>query len=110
MYLLVINWKATNLQQGWLPINNEFFLAALRCSLLEFNALIAIPVHRACKQGIKFKAGALKCCKEIQITAPPNEWGNIPLYLEQNNFGLGGADGPLHPPGYATGQAKHRIH
>ena len=28
-------------------------------------------VPRACKQGIKSKAGAIKCCKEIKITAPP---------------------------------------
>ena len=31
------------------------------------------------KQSIKFKAGEIKCCKEIKITAPPNEWCNIPF-------------------------------
>ena len=31
------------------------------------------------KQSIKFKLGKLKCSKEIKITAPSNEWRNIPL-------------------------------
>ena len=30
-------------------------------------------------QGIKSKAGAIKCYKEIKNTAPPNEWRNIPF-------------------------------
>ena len=30
-------------------------------------------------QSIKFKQGKIKCCKERNITAPPNEWRNIPL-------------------------------
>ena len=33
----------------------------------------------ACKQGIQSKAGAIKCCKETKIAAPPNECRNIPL-------------------------------
>ena len=36
---------------------------------------------QACKQGIKSKAGAIKCCKEIKITALPNEWLNIPFHI-----------------------------
>ena len=31
------------------------------------------------KQGIKFKAEVIKCCKETKITAPPNECCNILL-------------------------------
>ena len=31
------------------------------------------------KQSIKFKAGEIKCCKEIKITAPLNDWCKIPL-------------------------------
>ena len=27
----------------------------------------------------KFKLGEIKCCKEIKITSPPNEWRNIPF-------------------------------
>ena len=30
-------------------------------------------------RSIKSKAGAIKCCKEVKITAPPNEWHNIPF-------------------------------
>ena len=41
--------------------------------------LLQSLVPRACKQGIKSKARAIKCCKEIQISSPPNEWRNIPL-------------------------------
>ena len=41
--------------------------------------LLQSLIPRACKQGIKSKAGAIKCFKEIKITAPPNEWGNIPF-------------------------------
>ena len=54
-------------------------------SLLEITALIASLVPRECKQGIrfcipykedkqciKFKEGAINCCKE-KITSPPNE-------------------------------------
>ena len=39
----------------------------------EFNALIAIP-----------RAGAIKCCIEIKITVPLNEWHNIPLQAGPN--------------------------
>ena len=50
---------------------------------------VASPVcPRACQKGSKSKVGAIKCCKEIKITAPPNEWRNIPLYppsTPQNN-------------------------
>ena len=59
--------------------SNFYFFAALRCSHLEFNAFIAIPWTSGCKQGIKSKAGAIKCCKEIKVTAPRNEKRNIPF-------------------------------
>ena len=58
---------------------------ALFSSLLEITALIASLVPQECKQpiissqedkqGIKFKKGAIKCCKE-KITSP-NEWRKI---------------------------------
>ena len=47
---------------------------------LDFMPLLQSHVPRACKQGIKSKAGAIKCCKEIKITAPPNEWRNISFF------------------------------
>ena len=34
---------------------------------------------QAGKQGIFGKKGALKCCKERQITTYPNDWCNIPF-------------------------------
>ena len=49
------------------------------CSFLGFNAFIASLLCRKGKQGIKCKAGAIKCLKEIKITAPHNEWRNIPF-------------------------------
>ena len=30
----------------------------------------------ACKEGIKSKAGAIKCYREIKTTPSPNEWCN----------------------------------
>ena len=33
------------------------------------------------KQGILSKSITIKCCKETKITAPPNEYCNIPLSL-----------------------------
>ena len=33
-------------------------------------------------RAIKTKAGAIKCCKEIKLTAPPNEWRNIPFRVD----------------------------
>ena len=50
-------------------------------SVLSFIALIASllrPEGQTDKQSINFKEGEIKCCKEIKITAPPNEWQNIP--------------------------------
>ena len=44
-----------------------------------YNAFIASLLCREGKQGIKSKAGAIKCCKEIKITAHSNAWHNIPL-------------------------------
>ena len=53
--------------------SNFYFLAALYCSLLEFTALIAIPHTSSLQEGSKSKTGAIKCCKEIKITAHLNE-------------------------------------
>ena len=39
-----------------------------------------MPIPRDCKQGIKSRAGAMKCCKE-KNTSPLNEWRNIPFNL-----------------------------
>ena len=46
----------------------EIGLSCSDCYTLELSQL-----------GIKFKAGALKCCKEGKMTFPPNECGNIPF-------------------------------
>ena len=58
-------------------------------SLHKITAFIASLVPRECKQaiissqedkqGIEFKEGAIKCCKE-KNTSPPNDWCNIPFY------------------------------
>ena len=42
-----------------------------------FNAVIASLLCREGKKGIKPKARAIKYCKEIKITAPPNEWRSV---------------------------------
>ena len=55
------------------------FFAALHCFLLGYNAFIASLLCLQGKQGFKSKAGAIKCCKENKITAPSNEWSNIPF-------------------------------
>ena len=47
-------------------------------------------VPRAYKKGSKSKAGAIKCCKENKITAPPNEWCNIPLWISTQNVSFAG--------------------
>ena len=54
---------------------------SLHCFLLGFNAFIASLLCQEGKQGIKSKAGAIKCWKEIKIAAPPNEWRNIPFIV-----------------------------
>ena len=65
--------------------NNSYqgsdFFAALHCFLLGYNAFIASFLCLEGKQGIKIKAEAIKCCKENKITAPSNEWSNIPFCL-----------------------------
>ena len=65
--------------------NNSYqgsnFFAALHCILLGYNAFIASFLCLEGKQGIKIKAEAIKCCKENKITAPSNEWSNIPFCL-----------------------------
>ena len=45
------------------------FFAALYCSCLGFNALLALTTKEGGNKGIKSKKGAIKCCKEIKITA-----------------------------------------
>ena len=42
-------------------------------------ALIASLLCLESKQSIRSKTGAIKCCKERTITAPPNQWCNIPF-------------------------------
>ena len=62
--------------------NNFCFIAAIKCSFLGVNALIAIPQPMASglqTAGIYFNVGAIKCCRETKITTPPNERHNIPL-------------------------------
>ena len=61
---------------------NFLVFTALYWSLLGFNAFIASLLCREGKQGVKSKAGAIKCCKEIKITAPPNEWRNVSFDLQ----------------------------
>ena len=53
-----------------------------------FNGYIASLLCREGKQGIKSKTEAIKCCKEITITAPPFEWRNIAFYLAMKNMGI----------------------
>ena len=48
-------------------------------SRMSFKHIIASLLCHEGKQAIKSKAGAIKCSKEIKITALPNEWRNIPL-------------------------------
>ena len=67
--------------------------AVILFSLQHFIApfFIVLPllqslVPRACKQGSKIKAGAIKCCKENKITDPPNAWHNIPLHHLNQHF------------------------
>ena len=48
---------------------------------LNVMPLLQSLVSRACKQGIKSKGVAIKCCKE-KITSRPNEWANIPCFLK----------------------------
>ena len=44
------------------------------------NTIIASLLRQEGKQGIYSKAVAIKCCKEIKITALSNECRNIPLF------------------------------
>ena len=44
-----------------------------------YNTYVAIPRKGDCKQGIKSKAGKIKCRREIKFTALSNECHNIPL-------------------------------
>ena len=54
-------------------------ITALIASLLRREGKQAIISSQEGKQAIKSKEGAIKCCKEKKITAPPNEWRNIPF-------------------------------
>ena len=73
--------QQNNIRHGLVSGQLFFFFAAFHCSLLGFNAFIASFLCREGKQVIKSKAGAINCCKENKITAPPNEWHNIPFIL-----------------------------
>ena len=50
--------------------NNFYFFAALYFSSLGFNAMCALPTKEGANKGIKSMKGAIKCCSEIEITAP----------------------------------------
>ena len=63
--------------------SNFVLFATLHSSLLGCNAFIASLLCRKGKQGIKSKLRAIKCCKENKVTAPPNEWCNIPFCLDR---------------------------
>ena len=52
----------------------------------SFNAFIAHLLRWDGKQAIKSKAGAIMCCKENKITAPPNVCHNIPLVTCNHNL------------------------
>ena len=54
-------------------------LQQLKAPILNLMPLLQSLITWACKQGIKSKAGEIKRCTEIKMTAPPNEWCNIPF-------------------------------
>ena len=60
----------TNCNSTWMVVSKS-----------QIMLLIKSLVPQACKQGIKSKAGAIKCCEENKITYLPNEWGNTPFCL-----------------------------
>ena len=55
------------------------FIIALIASLVCREGKQAKKTRQTDKQSNNFKEGAIKCCKEIKITAPPNEWRNVPF-------------------------------
>ena len=63
----------------WSVQKSDKIMQKLNAHFLNLMPLLQSLVPRACVQGIKSKAGAIKCCKEIKVTAPPNEWCNIPF-------------------------------
>ena len=66
----------------WDKHNNSRLATLLERVNWNLLPLLQSLVPRACKQGNKSKAGAIKCCKESKITAPPNEWHNIPMFFQ----------------------------
>ena len=60
-----------------------YCLGLTRCypvlALTNFTAIYCLPPWSGGQVGIKFKAGAIKNCKETKITSPPNAWHNILL-------------------------------
>ena len=44
--------------------SNSIFFAALYCSCLGNNALLALPTMKGCNKSIKSKKVAMMCCKE----------------------------------------------
>ena len=54
---------------------------------LALMPLLQSLVSQACKQGIQSKAGAIKCCKETKITAPPKGgYSKHPLLILGNRL------------------------
>ena len=63
----------------------QYFIAPV----LNVVPLLKSLVPQACNHGSKSKVGAIKCYKENKITAPPDDWRNIPLqYLNKQKFNL----------------------
>ena len=44
------------------------------------EAFIEIPRISDLQAGQQVKYAKIKCCKDIKITPPPNEWRNIPVW------------------------------
>ena len=61
------NWNVTALIRR----SSSFcFFAALNCSCLGFNALLALLTKEGGIKGIKSKKGAINCCYETNISSP----------------------------------------
>ena len=77
-----------------------FSLQHFIAPFFNFLRLLQSLVPRACKQGSKSKAGAIKCCKVNKITSPPNAWHNIP-FMTPNN--------PHCHPSFCQQNIRHSI-
>ena len=77
--LALLSNKSHNEEKSVSPLSKMSSLTY--CSPLECNVCpYCLPPLSGEQAAIQSKAGAIECCKEIKITAPPNEWRNIPLY------------------------------